>query len=101
MVKNWICEKCKILLPTIELNEIFGWEIYLCTPCIEKFLQPEPRDPEDFLKDRISKIDEIMKYLYGKFSKKWELDLLNQLLTTEKIRCSMESVKQLDTEILK
>jgi hypothetical protein len=38
---NWECEKCKIMLPKKNLNEIFGCGIYICTPCIEKFLQPE------------------------------------------------------------
>jgi hypothetical protein len=45
---NWTCEKCKEILPKIELNEIFGWGLYLCTDCIEKFLQPERSKREDY-----------------------------------------------------
>lgn len=37
----WTCSKCKKEFPRESLTELFGWAEYLCTPCIELFLQPE------------------------------------------------------------
>lgn len=67
---NWECEKCKILLPKIELNEIYGWGIYICTHCIEKFLQPERSKREDF--DKLAK--EFLNQIVSDRGGNWETE---------------------------
>lgn len=41
----WTCAKCEKGMDKEDLTELFGWGQYVCTPCIDKFLQKDEAIP--------------------------------------------------------
>ncbi len=41
------CAKCLKERGDVELWEIWGWGISACTSCLDKWLEPEPLNPDD------------------------------------------------------
>ena len=40
-MNDWVCDKCLKKFPYKDLTELFGWGVYVCTPCIEEWLDIE------------------------------------------------------------
>lgn len=46
-MNEWTCDKCMEKMNRNDLSELFGWGLYFCSPCIEKFIEPERSKRED------------------------------------------------------
>lgn len=77
-MSEWSCDNCKKKIPDKDLTELFAWGMYICTPCIEKWLdEKEPEKSSQWIKcsDRLPDNGEVVivfnssirKSMFGQF----------------------------------